>query len=382
MKKIDAKELLEKYSSGKCSEQERAMVETWYLENYNVQGNFTITQLEKDKEETLVKILQAEPKRKSILWFKVLSAAALILMISSIGLYFYQKNNIITAPENDLIPGGNIAYLTLANGKRINLSQAKNGELAEHSGIKITKAEDGKLLYKITSPATASNDQKELNTIETPKGGQYQITLPDGTRVWLNAASSLKYPMLFATSDRKVELSGEAYFEVSKDKKRPFIVTTAQQKIKVLGTHFNINSYANEASTKTTLFEGSVRVTLNSLSRLKEGEIDNMHEESVLLKPGQQSLIRAHHLQVSTVDLEEAKAWKDGFFYFNDTDLEDVMRQLARWYNVDIAYEGKIPQRSFTGKLYRNVNASQILEILKYKKINYLIRDKKIIITN
>src|SRR5690606_21711377 len=235
-----------------------------------------------------------------------------------------------------------------------------------------------------TSPPSQETEESSLityNEIKTPKGGQYEIVLPDGTKVWLNAASSLKYPVVFKGNERKVELTGEAYFEVTSINKNglvPFIVQTSLQQIKVLGTAFNINAYADEQSTKTTLLHGSVKIIPQSNSLRTD--------DSVLLKPGQESKVSKDKISVAEVNTAEAVAWKNGMFYFQDSDIRSVMRQLSRWYNVEVEFEGKLPNIKLWGEIHRDVNASKALKILEYFNLKYRIENKndvkKIIISS
>jgi len=210
------------------------------------------------------------------------------------------------------------------------------------------------------------------NTITTPRGGQYQVTLPDGTVVWLNAASSLKYPTAFTGKERIVELTGEGYFEVASNKDMPFKVQAADQTVEVLGTHFNINCYADEPAVKTTLLEGSVKVMHHGTHK------------SMTLKPGEQSTVSRNNFSVAMADTENAVAWKNNLFYFSGSDIPSVMRQISRWYNVTVEFEGAIPDIRLWGKVYRNSNASKVLELLEYFGLKYRIEEnngsKKIII--
>jgi len=206
------------------------------------------------------------------------------------------------------------------------------------------------------------------NTATTPRGGQYQFILSDGTKVWLNSASSIKYPVQFIGNERKVELTGEAYFEVVHNAKMPFRVVSNGQTVEDLGTHFNINAYNDENVIKTTLLEGSVKVSSAAGNNT--------------IKPGQQAVLNNGNISViNDADLDAAVAWKNGFFYFDDNNIQEVMRQLARWYDVDIKCEGELPSRQFSGEISRNVKASQILDILSFKKIHYKIDGKSIVIT-
>lgn len=295
------------------------------------------------------------------------SAAAVIFLTLCLGLYYFKSDRFAKEDTAALIvPGGNKALLTLADGKVINLQNARNGELAEVSGVKIVKAGEGELIYRISG--SADQVKTSQNTISTPRGGQYTLTLPDGTKVWLNAASSLKFPTAFSkVNERKVSLSGEAYFEVAK-LKIPFIVTTDQQKVEVLGTHFDINAYPDEPHTRTTLLEGSIRV-----SSLKTG-----HE--VTLSPGEASILRPAGLSVQKADMERNTDWKNGVFIFKNESLEEIMRKLARWYDVEVVYEPGAPRReTFSGSVSKYDLISKVLRKLELTgEVRFKIQGKKI----
>lgn len=305
------------------------------------------------------------------LWPKLAAAASILIAIFA-GFYFYSGtgntlNSITTVnAKHDAAPGGNKATLTLSDGSQISLTDAGNGQLAEQAGVKITKNKDGQLVYAIVP-----SDTKELayNTISTPRGGVYQINLPDGTSVWLNAASSIKFPTTFAhLSQRKVELKGEAYFEVAKNKKLPFIVSTAQQQVEVLGTHFNINSYEDEGEVKTTLLEGSVKVSAGNV---------------MLLKPGQQATLglrSSGKIKVSPANIEQAMAWKNGFFHFEKETLHSVLRQLSRWYDVEVVYQVDRPDDEFVGDIPRGVKLSEVLKILEFEGTHFKIEGRKLFV--
>ncbi|SMC66380.1 FecR family protein [Pedobacter nyackensis] len=336
-------------------------------------------------DSILDNILTQHPKTivSKISWRRYAAVAAAVLVVASAGIYFglqFQKNNDKQDADytSNIQAGKNRATLKLANGTIINLDSATNGEIAQQAGIAISKTADGQLVYhiaanaKIEKSATAT---EAYNTITTPRGGQYQINLPDGTKIWLNAASSLKYPAVFSKNERRVELTGEAYFEVAKvtikekgSERTPFIVVTDKQKIEVLGTHFNVNSYGDESAEKTTLLEGSVKV-----SNLKS-------KRSNLLKPGQQSLVVGEGLQIANVDTLESVAWKNGYFQFNESDLEDIMKQLSRWYNVDVVFEGKVPDDLFHFKTPRNLSLTEVLKIFELNGINFKIEGRKLIV--
>jgi hypothetical protein len=273
----------------------------------------------------------------------------------------------------DLPPGRNKAILKLADGSEIVLDDSRKGEIAHQQNISINKTQNGQVIYQLddTNTPTRQSNQTviQYNTIQTPRGGQYEVVLPDGTRAWLNAASSLKYPVLFSGNERRVELNGEAYFEVAKDASKPFFVKTASQTIQVLGTHFNVNSYTDEQSVKTTLLEGSVKINFNNLNA------------GIKLSPGEQAVNHAGNVAIiHNADVDEALAWKNGKFLFRNTDLQTIMRQLSRWYDVDVEYEGKTIIRHYKGRISRNVPVSQVFEILKTSGLNFIIDGRKIIV--
>lgn len=315
------------------------------------------------------------PARKVILnWTRIVAAAVLVLVAGgAFWIYSFQthseKRNITgnaISKSQDLLPGGNKALLTLADGSQIVLDESGTGKLASQGATEILKADEGRLQYNHSDKADV---QAVLlyNTLSTPRGGQYQVVLPDGTRVWLNAASSLRYPTTFTGNERKVYLEGEAYFEVAKNAAKPFHVEAKGVDVEVLGTHFNINAYHDEAYSRTTLLEGSVKV--------KKGNAQK------LLEPGQQAISGGSEpLKVINADSDGVLAWKNGYFYFNKSTLPEIMRQISRWYDVDIRYEGAIPERIFGGGISRSSNASEVLKILELSNVHFRISDKHIIV--
>lgn len=334
------------------------------------------------------------------LWLRIAVAASIALTIGT-AIYFFSTSRYPDASEEftsaqyakDIKPGKNTATLTLADGKTINLSDAKTGVIINNDKLIYTDSSivGGRHPEFISGPNTGKDISQNrapgfhLDDVvaSTPRGGTYQIILPDGSKVWLNAASSIKFPSTFSgVAGRKVELiSGEAYFEVAKvmgkggknneqGTRIPFIVMSRGQRVEVLGTHFNINSYTDEESVKTTLLEGVVRVAPLT------GRADD-----VLLKPGEQSLLNGDHIKVASANLEEAIAWKDGYFRFNNEKIESIMRKLARWYDVDVKYEGPVSEEEFNGRISRNKNISQVLKVLtSTKMIRFKIEGRRVTI--
>ena len=375
MQKVNAAEILNKYKEGTCTPEEIQLLKKWFLtfEAEHV-ADFSESELKAAERKmwtaievhipsTAYQAIPVEPRKlnsfphflRSNRWKSYAAAAVLVLV--SIAAYFIIKPqpsssiNYVTLHTKDLMPGSDKAILVYANGRQRVLS--------------------GKV-YKLTDGAKDVNQlAAEDNTIITPKGAQYQIVLSDGTAVWLNAASSLKYPVTFANKkQRKVILTGEAYFEVAHNKAQPFTVESANQSVEVLGTHFNINSYSNEEFTATTLMSGSVKVSSQ-----------NGFE---IMKPGEQGLLSATNLKPTliAVDTSLSVAWKNGFFQFKQADLKTVIRQLSRWYNVEVAYKGEVPEKIFTGKIYRDLKLSEALEVLSYFNVHFSLDGRTLTITN
>jgi transmembrane sensor len=377
MQKIDAKILLTKYRLGEATEQEKTLVESWYAQ-YTENGTpIPIERVDEIGNEIWTSLPIHQPQRRIVLWPRIVAAASVLVFLAIGGYLLLKKspgNKAIAfkqpAVKIDVAPGGNNAILTLANGQNIVLNSAKNGALVRQGNVTVNKAAEGELVYT-ESRNGAGKYGSGYNVVSTPRGGQYHLVLADGTNVWLNAASSLKYPTAFNGNDRTVELTGEAYFEVIHNNAKPFRIATRNETVEDIGTHFNIYAYADETAVKTTLLEGSAMVSASG--------------KNVVLKPGQQAQVSAANSGISVVnnaDTEEAVAWKNGFFEFNRSDIPTVMRSLGRWYDVDIAYEGKIPQRRFTGEMHRDANLSEALKILSYLKIDFRMEGKKIIVTN
>jgi transmembrane sensor len=384
MQKINAKELVDKFRAGNCTPEEIALLETWYLKlNTEKPSGLTEQQLLNARDEMWMVLAKKQSRQVRLNTVTRIAAAAAVILILGAGVFFYKNGMSIFKTElvkiHDVAPGGNKATLTLADGSSINLSDAANGALASQAGVAITKTADGKLIYNVvanSSDITAENVKTRLNTISTPVGGQYQINLPDGTRVWLNAASSIKFPAVFKDlKERRVEIKGEVYFEVAHNNKQPFVVIAGKQELSVLGTHFNVNSYTDEGAIRTTLLQGTVLVRNLQAKEPHEGK------DFVVLKPGQQSSL-TETMKVETVDTEMLTAWKDGNFMFTDMDLKSILKQIARWYNVDVEYVN-VPEKRFDGFISRDVNLSKVLDMLEVTgSIKFKIEGKTIKIIN
>lgn len=273
-------------------------------------------------------------------------------------------------PEN-VMPGNNNAVLTLSGGEKVILDSAADGSLAQQGGTEVIKLKGGQLAYK-----AGENHAVVYNTVSTPRGSNYQVTLSDGSKVWLNAASSIRFPTVFSDTTRSVELTGEAYFEVAKNARSPFTVLVKQSdvngesmKVEVLGTHFNIMAYEDESSVKTTLLEGSVKV--------KHGN------DGELLRPGRQVQLSRQNGKLSTdaANVNMAVAWKNGYFYFDKDDVQSIMRQVARWYDLDVKYEGDVTDMLFSGKIEKQLPLSGVLNLFKYEKINFRVEGKQLVLT-
>ena len=351
-------------------------LEQMIAESYDEEPAITLLQENCDQVWNKIhsEVRATSKKRLPVLFIKrYVAAASLLLMMGSAFLFMvYKKNEKKTgiaasnAHTNDIKPGGNKATLTLADGSVIMLDTAKNGYVANQSNTKIIKLNTGLLSYK----KEGKNEGKVLfNTITTPRGGQYQLELPDGTVVWLNAASSLIFPTAFVGKERRVELKGEAYFEVAKNAAMPFHVTASNTNITVLGTHFNIMSYAEEQNISTTLLEGGINLTANGVTKN--------------LQPGRQVDLNrtTNNLDEHNANIKQVMAWKNGEFRFKETGIKELMRQVGRWYDVDVEYKTKSTNQYFTASLPRMQNVSALLQMLELTgTVHFKIDNKKIIV--
>ena len=379
--------LIEKFERGTATEAEILELNGWY-------HSFDDTKAEITREDTLTESeirenikakiftsIQIEQSKRVVLIRKnirAIAAAAILIFFASgyiiINNYLKKDNELAQSPvkpiPNVIVPGGNKAQLTLADGSTIILDSASNGLLTTQGKIQVIKLDDGLLAYTINGKLVTEKDESFYNTISTPRGGQYQITLSDGTKVWLNAASSIRFPIYFSEKECRVEITGEAYFEVAKNAEKPFKVKAENSEIEVLGTHFNVNAYTDEANIRTTLLEGKVKVSSEK-------------QTTLYLEPGQQSGIdkNGEIRVVKNADTDEAIAWLKGRFQFNSADLRSMLRQISRWYDVEVEYRGPVDLH-FSGQLTRNEEVTKVFEKLQLTgEVHFNIEGRKVIVT-
>jgi transmembrane sensor len=398
MKRSDHEDLFKRYQSGEATPEEQAIVEDYILNNELNPLYLSEAELEEMTArlgEKISKIPFGErPAVPLYRRWKIAVAAAAAVAAITLGTWLYMNGPDVKSGDvvvNDIAPGRNGATITLASGKVIQLSDAKSGVVVGEGDLKY---DDGSSV--LSSRANAKDlDSSELGmtnlkgvtlTASTAKGQTYQFTLPDGTKVWLNADSKLEFPSNFVNSKtRNVKLSGEGYFEVAKDKAHPFIVATDKQEVEVLGTHFNINSYADKGSVRTTLLEGSVRVAIGNSSTLsgRSPSLPEGERSSIVLKPNQQSVLTgSNRIKVTDVDTELAVAWKEGFFKFNEERLDEIMTKVSRWYDVEISYaDPTLKGKTFNGTVSRFSNVSQLLKKLELTgAVHFKIEGRRIVV--
>ncbi|MGN6297522.1 MAG: FecR family protein [Ginsengibacter sp.] len=316
-------------------------------------------------------------KNKSVLkpWVRIAAVAAIFILVFS-GIFHKIENKksdqkptarlaMPSKKAEAIVPGGNHARLILADGTAIVLDSVQNGKILQGSAG-ISKQNDmlvynGKMAVNPAMPVT-------YNTLSTPRGGQYMVVLPDGSKVWLNASSSLHFPTAFVGNSRQVSLTGEAYFEIAKNREKPFLVSVNGMQVEVLGTHFNINAYQDENSMRTSLLEGSVKIT--------KGAVSDM------LKPGQQAVLRKddNNIEIKAANMDEVMAWKNGIFQFSGANITTIMKEIGRWYDVDVVFDGPVPVRTFEGKISRDAELSEVLKILELSNVKFSVEGKKIIV--
>lgn len=372
-------DLADKILKKEASEAEISTYNAWY-NSFQHPGEIPVPDEEAKKKvlyARIVSVIEDEVpvhsigvntfRRKLSVWF-----AAAAVAIFAVCIYFFNapfnadKNNATGLVARATIkPGRNTAKLTLPNGKSIVLSDQKTGVVIDVSGLKYND--------ETTIALTSMNENKDgLMSIVTPRGGTYQVLLADGSKVWLNAASSIKFPTSFVgQKQRNVELVGEAYFEIAKNKHQKFVVKTQTQQVEVLGTHFNINSYLDESNVKTTLLEGSVRIFTGEGNR-----------ESIVLNPGQQSVVSGSRtIDVNDVDVNDVVAWKDGKFVFVHENVRSIMNKIARWYDVEIVYEGDVRNKALGGSVSRFKDVVEVLAMLSdTRAVQFRIEGKKVIV--
>lgn len=407
-RKQQAEELINRYLSGTCSERERLLVERVYMKvALNKELKYKDVDFMRIGNESWAQIQAAvaQNNRKRVWWSsrRAMSIAAVILLITMLTtiLYFYRNGSILNRSsenlsaadgirhQHDITPGGNKAILTLADGTAIDLSSNQQGIIVGSDEIKY--ADGTRVLtseFRRDGPGSPLRNEKsespsripDLMSLTTPKGGQYRIILPDGSKVWLNAASTLNYPTKFTGDSRRVELIGEAYFEISgtendgrKPKNRPFIVKSGHQKITVLGTAFNLAAYPEETSTQTTLVNGRVRVHLLSANS------DNRQYASKELTPGFMAVTSSRKIDVRRVDIAAVTSWKNGYFNFNDEDIRSVMLKLSRWYDMEVRFDGAVTSEHFNGEISRNKQVSEVLQLLESTRaVHFKIEGRRV----
>lgn len=387
MEKEELTALIRRYNSGTATERERALLESWYVD-LNKDQVMNVSSRERRSDRKMVKanldkeyftnqpsdysIYKADNRRSGLkLWPAIAAVAATLLCILGLYLYYnrslsvYQEKQYASGSTNEIRPGTDKATLILSNGTRVNLSALPSGKVAIQKGTRITEETKGELVYTATENHSSTYG---YNTLETPKGGKYLVHLPDGTKVWLNAASTLKYPTSFTSlKERRVQLSGEAYFVVTHNKAMPFRVVTDNQVVEVLGTHFNIKSYPKE-TVKTTLLEGSVYIN-----------------HQTILKPGQQAINTASGIQVHQVDTSAVVDWKNGYFNFTGEDnFQSAMHKVERWYDVQFVYDSlSVTDIDLGGRLSRINNLSTILKRIESTgKVQFQIKGRRILVRN
>lgn len=375
-KKEHIARLAAKWEKQTITPAEELELNAWYQEHQDEQihlpANFVRS--ETSHEQRIWNAIQEEIAVKPAVvpllkqhWLGKIAAAAALIMVIAAGMLFYTHNKVssdVVAAKNEVAPGKVGATLILANGKRIKLSDATNGELAKEAGVVITKSENGELIYEIKDN---SGEPDKVNTLMTANGETYKLRLPDGSFVWLNSASSLTYSSrLVENGKRIVKLQGEGYFEIAKDKSHPFIVATDKQNVEVLGTHFNINSYPDEAMVTTTLIEGSLSVTSGKLKQL--------------IKPGEQAANNGTNIQVNQVNPENILDWKNGDFNLDELDFRVAMRKIARWYDVEIFYDASVPQNIKSGGwISRRRNLSAVLRHIESSgQVHFKLAGRKV----
>lgn len=367
MSKQDFISLYEKFLSGQCTDEEKQLLESHYSEIklMDNQWDNALGDEEAIKAQIIAKMRKEldfkEPadvkKKRSNIWLKYAASVIFVLSAGLFSWHYWEQKIRNNQSAANILPGKNQAYLTLSNGQSIILNNTKNGQIGGTPGVIIKKISDSILSYSQNN--NSNNNIKnttipDSNSLTVPRGGIYQTILSDGTKVWLNSASSIKYPVAFAGKERRVVLSGEAYFEVAKNKKMPFKVAVNEMNVQVLGTHFNVMGYPEDKEVKTTLLEGAVK-------------LQSAHHNTRLV-PGQQGVFINSGFTVAMVNTDDVVAWKEGFFVFDNESIESTMQKISRWYNVEVVFENKksmLNQHSFGGTISRHKNIDMVLKALE-----------------
>lgn len=382
----EAKELLRKYEAGQCTPEEIRLLRKWF----HHLGEHEASELTEEDLRIARLRFRATAERVTTPWYgtrrwkitarATAAAVAGLLILAGLhtlfdtGFYTSQQDLSVNHQQGDIAPGTSSAIVTLPNGQSFHVTDADQGSIAEEAGLSVARTADGELVYTVTEPAKLDKSEGGYSVIETPRAAQHQVLLPDGTRVWLNAASSVKFPSTFSLDhERVIELTGEAYFEVARDTKRPFVVKSEHQEVKVLGTSFNINSYKEERTTTTTLIEGSVQIR-STPSRGAGGE-------QVILVPGSQALLTETGFRIKQMETGLALDWKNGDFIFQQEGLTQILNRVARWYDVEVEYEPGVDKiQTFSGQVSRSKHLSEVLMILEATgQVQFKISGKRII---
>ena len=354
-------ELIKKYINNSASKSEEDELLEWYRAKAYKDSKFPM-----DKQEVYGAMLEKindAMKTKHRFNYKTWAVAASVVMITGFGVAIYKAGIKSETPkearvQNKIQPGGNRAILTLANGKKISLVNTANGRIAIQGGVEVTKSVSSQLIYSSQSSdlkresSASKGEEIAYNTIEIPAGGQYQVILPDHSKVWLNSLSQLKFPVSFKNlKERRVELTGEGYFEVVHNEKQPFRVSACNTLTEDIGTTFNIKAYKDDPDLKLTLITGAASITAGG--------------GYAVLKPGKQAMYNKD-LTVSSVNFEDEIAWKNGYFRFSDENLENIMKSLARWYNIKYIFQDKsLKNETYAAVTDRFANITPLLNLME-----------------
>lgn len=374
---LNAEELLDKYRKGICNAQEKAIVESWHLHELAGKNDLpSAGELAVADQQLRYKLnLPRKADQVRRLWLRISAAASVLLLLGVTGYLLLSKPE--GKSEQVTLAGATVtssteprrAVLTLSDGQSITLNHSHSGMLAKQGSTAIQQNGTGELVYKAGSQVLPQTPVELLNTITTPKGAGYDLVLADGTRVWLNSSSSLSFPAGFSGGQRNVKLTGEAYFEVAKNKEKPFIVEANGTRIQVLGTHFNIGAYTDDQAVVTTLLEGSVKVSKN--------------DKQVMMVPGQQAIskLNTNEITLGKADIDEVMAWRNGYFKFHNEDVKSIFRKVSRWYDIEVEYRGNVSNQRFGGIYSRSKSINELLAYLeKIGNIHFKLEGRRIIV--